>query len=167
MEAQSIPTIRKILYCTDMSKNADYAFAYAVSLASRYDAKITVFHVVEDLSPTRDRLVMNMLGDDKWQELREANRQKVLASLQGELEAFCDRASREIPACPLFTQEVMVRIGNPTEEILKEARKGGHDLVLMGARGHGAFAEAMMGSVSRRVLRRCHTPVLVVRLPEA
>jgi nucleotide-binding universal stress UspA family protein len=36
----------------------------------------------------------------------------------------------------------------------------------MGAHGHGVLADAVMGSVSRRVVRRCKKPVLVIRLPE-
>jgi len=31
--------------------------------------------------------------------------------------------------------------------------------------GQGILAEAMLGSTSRRVLRRCEKPVMVVRLP--
>ena len=39
----------------------------------------------------------------------------------------------------------------------------GYDLVVMGSRGLGMLANVMMGSTSRRVLRRCRKPVLVVR----
>jgi nucleotide-binding universal stress UspA family protein len=52
------------------------------------------------------------------------------------------------------------------EEILREVDASGCDIVVMGTRGHGIMADAMMGSTSRRVLRRCKKPVLVVRLPE-
>ena len=45
-----IPPIKKILYATDLSENARYAFGYAVSLANQYDAKITILHVLEDRS---------------------------------------------------------------------------------------------------------------------
>ena len=40
-----IPEIKKILYTTDLSQNARYAFGYAASLANRYDAGITILHV--------------------------------------------------------------------------------------------------------------------------
>jgi len=52
------------------------------------------------------------------------------------------------------------------EEILQEVEASGCVMVVMGTRGHGILANAMMGSTSRRVLRRCKKPVLVVRLPE-
>ncbi|MGD8285931.1 MAG: universal stress protein [Desulfobacterales bacterium] len=36
----------------------------------------------------------------------------------------------------------------------------------MGAHGQGILTNAVIGSTSRRVVRRCKKPVLVVRLPE-
>ena len=64
-----IPEIKKILYSTDLSENARYAFSYAASLANRYDAGITILHVLEDISPTTDNLVVGILGQEKWDEL--------------------------------------------------------------------------------------------------
>jgi len=52
------------------------------------------------------------------------------------------------------------------DEIVQEAASDVYDMVIMGAHGHGAIAGTVMGSVSRRVLRRCKKPVLLVRLPE-
>jgi len=43
-----LPEIRKILYATDLSENARHAFGYAVSLANRYGAGITIMHVLGD-----------------------------------------------------------------------------------------------------------------------
>ncbi len=40
------------------------------------------------------------------------------------------------------------------------------DMIVMGSHGHGMLADVTMGSTSRRVLRRCSRPVLVVRLPK-
>ncbi|MBW1819113.1 MAG: universal stress protein, partial [Deltaproteobacteria bacterium] len=66
-----IPEIKKILYATDLSENARYAFSYATSLANRYGAGITILHVLQDLSPYRDSLVVNVLGEERWSELRK------------------------------------------------------------------------------------------------
>jgi len=46
-----VPQIKKILYATDLSENARYAFAYAASLANQYGAGVTILHVLEDPSP--------------------------------------------------------------------------------------------------------------------
>jgi nucleotide-binding universal stress UspA family protein len=161
-----IPEIKKILYATDLSKNARYAFSYAASLANRYGARITIFHVLEDLSAYQNSLVINIIGNEKWNELRKNKEQAVLDTIKERLEKFCEDVSRELPACPFITDDIIVKIGNPVEEILQEAEASHCDMVVMGAHGHGVLANAMMGSTSRRVLRRCKKPVLVVRLPE-
>jgi nucleotide-binding universal stress UspA family protein len=161
-----IPEIKKICYATDLSENARYSFGYAVSLANRYGAGITILHVLEDVSAYQDSLVINVIGKQKWEELRKANEQKVLDTIKERLEKFCEDVSRELPACPFITDNIIVKIGNPVEEILEEVEASGCDMVVMGTRGHGILANAMMGSTSRRVLRRCKKPVLVVRLPE-
>ncbi|RLB90070.1 MAG: hypothetical protein DRH10_04760 [Deltaproteobacteria bacterium] len=50
--------------------------------------------------------------------------------------------------------------------IIDERKKASCDLVVMGSRGRGILSGAVLGSTSKRVLRRCDKPVLVVRLPE-
>ena len=161
-----IPEIKKILYTTDLSQNARYAFSYAASLANRYDAGITILHVLEDISTSADSMVINIIGQDKWEELRVRNEKEVLDTIKARLTKFCDDVQTELPSCPFITDSIMVKIGNPVDEILLEVENKGYDMVVMGAHGHGVLAGAIMGSVSRRIVRRCQLPVLVVRLPE-
>ena len=161
-----IPEIKKILYTTDLSENARHAFGYAASLANRYDASVTIFHVLEDISPTADSLAINIIGKKKWEELRGRNEKEVLETIKSRLEKFCEDVQSALPSCPFITENILVKIGNPVDKILEEVENNGYDMVVMGAHGHGVLSDAFMGSVSRRVVRRCKMPVLVVRLPE-
>jgi nucleotide-binding universal stress UspA family protein len=72
----------------------------------------------------------------------------------------------ELPACPFIADDIIVKIGNPVDEILLETEDKSYATVVMGAHGHSTLANALMGSTSRRAVRRCNKPVLVVRLPE-
>jgi len=160
-----IPEIKKILYATDLSENASYAFGYAASLANRYGAGVTFLHVLH-ISPTANSLVSNIIGEENWEVLRETNEKKVIDTIKVRLEKFCEDVSGQLPECPFIIDEIVVKIGNPVEEILNQAEETGCDMIVVGAHGHGIIGGAVMGSVSRRVLRRCKKPVLVVRLPE-
>lgn len=45
-----IPEFRRMLYTTDLSAHARHAFGYASSLVHRYGARITILHVLEQIS---------------------------------------------------------------------------------------------------------------------
>lgn len=160
-----IPEIKSILYTSDLSENARYAFSYAASLANRYGAGITILHVLEDISPTTDSLVVSIIGQEKWNELRGNNEKEVLDTIKSRLTRFCEDVQAELPSCPFITDKIKVTIGQPVDIILREVENNDYDMVVMGAHGHGVLADAIMGSVSRRVVRRCKKPVLIVRLP--
>ena len=162
-----IPDIKKILYATDLSENARYAFGYAVSLANRYDAKITVLHVVEELSSFARSMVEDILGDKRWDEIKMEKQNEIVSDLKIRLQKFCSDVRREQPACPFVIDNTIVLTGHPVDQVVRHAGKMDVDLVIMGSRGKGGLSDVTLGTTSRRVLRRCSKPVLVVRLPES
>ena len=62
-----------------------------------------------------------------------------------------------------FTAEPLCQLGKPAEEIMKVAAKHHADLIVMGAKGLGAIARFLLGSVSTRVVQHANCSVLVVR----
>ena len=59
--------------------------------------------------------------------------------------------------------ETRVLIGDPRHEIVRLAHDSSADLVVVGARGLGAMASALLGSVSLAIARHAACAVLVVR----
>ena len=161
-----IPEIKKILYTTDLSENARYSFGYAASLANRYGAGLTVLYVLEELSPNALAVVSDFLGKEGLKDLKKRNKAKALQSTRNRIETFCDEASEKMPACPFRVDDIIVEIGHPVDRIIRQTEKTGCDMVVMGSRGQGVLAGTVLGSTSRRVLRRCKKPVLIIRLPE-
>jgi nucleotide-binding universal stress UspA family protein len=162
-----IPEIKRVLFATDLSSNARFAFGYAVSLAERYDATITVLHVLEEMTASTKSLVQNIVGSDRWESLRQEKEKQALEIIRQRLNQFCMEMTKAVsPSCAARVDQVLVIVGKPEDEILSLAGGEDYDMVVMGTHGQGVFADAMMGSTARRVVRRCQKPVLVVRLPE-
>jgi nucleotide-binding universal stress UspA family protein len=58
-----------------------------------------------------------------------------------------------------------VREGNTAQVLLEAATRA--DLLVVGSRGHGRFAEAMLGSVGQACVHHAQCPVVIVREPKA
>ena len=161
-----IPEIKKIIYATDLSINASYAFEYAASLAGCFGAGLTVLHVLEELSPNAAAMVGDILGEERWKDLRKKNQDQVIQSIKDRVEKFCDDMEHKLTECSFIVDRVIVEIGHPVDRIIQQAKKNNCDMIVMGYRGQGALKGAILGSTSHRVLRRSEIPVLVVRLPK-
>jgi len=167
--------IKNILYTTDLSESAFFAFAYAASLAGLYGAKLNLLHVIDEI-PDLDEKVIGYVSAAQWKAIRDRNYEEAREALIGKqrtggaiedvLNTFCETHAAGCGDQPVETGTVVVRRGNPVEQILEEAAASKADLIVMGTHGQGTLADAMMGSTARRVLRRSSVPVLVVRLPK-
>ena len=54
-------------------------------------------------------------------------------------------------------------VGNPGETLAEIVEAEKPDLLVMGSHGHGAFAGAMLGSMSARMIARTKVPLLLIR----
>lgn len=160
-----VPEIKKILYATDLSDNARYAFSYAASMADRYDAQVTVLHVLEDVSTAFNMHITSYMGERQWSQLQVEKEGALLDTITERLNDFCSEAREEMDECKFIVEKILTVKGNPAEEILTQAEVNDADVIVMGTRGYGVFKDALMGGTARRVVRRSDKPVMVVRLP--
>ena len=167
--------VKKILYATDLSENARYAFAYAVSLADLYDAGITMIHVLPEVPAMLDQTVIGYISEERWQKIKSEQMDEAKEALIGKkrehlaikeaLHQFSEDIKQQQKGDGFTTDDIIVQRGNPVEEIIKSAQECNCDLIVMGTHGHGTLEDVMLGSTARRVIRRSKVPVLVVRLP--
>jgi len=74
-------------------------------------------------------------------------------------------ATGTVPA-DLPVAKVVAR-GRPADAIVQQARRAGHDLIVMGARGRGDIKSLLLGSVSHHVLHTSPAAVLIVHAPDS
>ncbi|TFG93665.1 MAG: universal stress protein [Syntrophobacterales bacterium] len=157
--------IKKILYATDLSKNAAYAFRFAVDLAKNHDAEIYVLHVIEKLPPSHEAMVEYYLETKD-----KGHHERILAEsielTKKRIAAFRDRECAGEGVVINGNLKIDVLEGYPVDEILKKAKAYDCDVIVMGTHGKGLVSHTLLGSVAERVLRRANKPVIVVPLPD-
>lgn len=161
-----LPQIKNILYATDLSENARYAYNYAASLGQQYGARITILHVIEKLTEQTFLQIHGYVGEAQWKKLQEEKQDELIAKIKGRLSNFCDEISNEVDACTFQVDKIIVKEGIAAYDIIQQAELNDADIIVMGTRGFGMLKDALMGGTARRVVKRSTIPVMVVRLPE-
>ena len=145
--------VKKILFPTDFSETAAYAWEHAATFAKEFEAEVLLLHVQVPLHPTAEAYLTGEQWERMYQETaREATEQMEKLVQEAALEP--DLAKLEL------------RTGIAFEQIIKAAREHGADLIVMGTHGRTGLAHALLGSVAEKVVRKAPCPVLTVRHPE-
>jgi nucleotide-binding universal stress UspA family protein len=136
--------LRRITLATDGSDASAHALEFVLTKfqpdrstgkGGRTPIHVSVIHVMPFL---------------KYPELKEAGHKFIEQSVRKLIQAG-------------FTAEAVCQLGKPAEVIMKVASKHRADLIVMGAKGLGAIARFLLGSVSTQVVQHSQRSVLVVR----
>jgi nucleotide-binding universal stress UspA family protein len=157
-----LPEIKNILYASDLSKNSAFAYRYALSCADKYDAAITIVHIIEDMGPWARSILETYLPEGHKQKVIEES----IGRIKERLQSFCDAHADESPECSMRVRSVLVYEGNPVEEILSQAKKTDADIIFIGSHGKGSSTNPFFGSVAKRVAGLSRIPVVVIPIPE-
>jgi nucleotide-binding universal stress UspA family protein len=138
--------MNRILVATDGSPPSAEAVAFAVDLASEHQSELICVHVV----PAFDVVSRGLDSVAFPHEPSEHDH------------ALLDDAAAVAAEHGIAAATALLR-GQTVEEIMAFADSHDVELIVVGSRGHGAIANALLGSVSRRILRESKRPVLIVR----
>jgi nucleotide-binding universal stress UspA family protein len=141
--------MKKILIAVDGSDSSHEALEFGLDLAAEQDATAVVVHV----APSVDVLPYTgfaVAAPTVPHELCEHDRKPLQEAVEIAAESGVD-------------VEAELLKGNPADEIVAFGDTIDADLIVVGSRGHGTVASALLGSVSRGVLHESRRPVLVVR----
>ncbi len=138
---------KNILLGVDGSEHALHAAKTAADLARSMNSKILRVVVAFEAVPPY---------------LGEPNLQTAISARMKEAESILDEALKAVGEIP---GEIHTEIleGPPAEAILDVADTRKSDLIVMGSRGLGRLAGALLGSQSQKVVRHASCPVLIVR----
>ena len=138
---------QKILVPLDGSEHSGRALETSIQLAKKLDSKLgllTVYSMTGVSAPSPDMAVIAT-------EAAYNSCKKVLAKAEQKVR------SEKIEVETEFAE------GNAVKEIVKKAKEGKFDLIVMGARGLSTFKKILVGSVSEGVIKSAPCPVLIVK----
>jgi nucleotide-binding universal stress UspA family protein len=138
----------KILFASDGSPSAKRAEALLASLRLPDPSTIEVLHV--------DQLF------EEETDLPERELSQLHKMFRADIDKDLTEARRKLGG-PGRDVTTTVIVGRPASEITGTAARMGADLLVIGSRGRGALASAVLGSVAAEVIDHATCPVLVVR----
>lgn len=143
--------LHRLLVAIDGSANAELALTAAITAARRDNATITLITIGPDVTsgpaawsvPVGGTVDQGAVDDDCGKRLKG-----ILARIPADISV-----------------RTLYRRGKPGPEIVKAAKEGDYDAILLGARGVGRVG-ALMGSVSSHVLHHADIAVFVAHAPK-
>lgn len=146
--------IKKILWPTDLSGNAEKAQETVRAMAQKHGAEVHLLYVMEDLG--RHEPWYGDFNQEHIDKIQAWEREKA----EKRLNELCETA---LKGCPAFFKEIA--LGDPAEEILKAVGKIGADAVILAAKGRtGRFA---FGGVADKVVKNASVPVVTVPVDQS
>jgi universal stress protein A len=144
------PKFERILVAVDFSEESRSALACAAEMASKFDASLTLVHVVEPHFGPPEADLPPLSG--------EASDAEEFAEAKLELNALGEQMLG-----PCRVVETTVRAGLAFFEITEAAKALGADLIVVGTHGYTGLKRALLGSTAEKVVRHAPCPVLVAR----
>lgn len=140
----------KILVPLDFSDLGSKALHSAEKLANLFNGSITPFHSYLPLNEVDGgpyMFGMSASSIEDYDEIEDALHDRL-----------SELAKEEVD--PSLVTEPLISIGNPAQSIVEEGKA--FDMIVMTTHGRTGFSRFFLGSVSEKVLRTSHVPVLIV-----
>ena len=139
-----------ILLAVDFSEHGDYVAEKAKSLAYKYQSKLSIIHVLDNIPmPDTNYGTVIALDQDSGYGLLEVEKTKV------------KQLGRDLGVA--IDQQYLVW-GLPKQEIVTFANEQQADLIVLGSHGRHGLA-LLLGSTANAVLHHALCDVMAVRLP--
>jgi nucleotide-binding universal stress UspA family protein len=142
--------IRRILAVSWMTQYCQRTIHYAVSLAAKYGAELSVIHVVDTLWSQGWNLPTMS---------QEESRGKEMERIQSELDNIIGKETKGDVKIKKIIKE-----GDPVEEIMKVIEEEKIDLVILRAHEEGRIERFLVGGSNDAIIRKMPCSVFLVNI---
>ncbi len=140
--------VRKILVAVDFSELTEKLLLTAKILKEKYeDAEIILFHSIEKLPTDYNYWIFIETLEEAIRDLKKQLKEKIDSMASQYLDSY----------------KIVIGEGNPASEIREVARRRRVSLVIVGNNGRTGIEEAILGSTSEKIARKCNIPTLIIK----
>lgn len=141
----------RILFCTDFSENAEFAFDYALDAAVRRPGSVLyLLHVIPE--PDAQFWKTYIYEVDNVDEKAKHDIDERIAK------TYLSRTPESV------NLHVEIRVGKDSDTILQFAEEKNAGLIVMGRRGRSSLSKVLFGNVTEKICRKAQCAVLIVPL---
>jgi nucleotide-binding universal stress UspA family protein len=137
-----------LLVPVDFSDRSDQALAYAITMAQKLQARMTLLHVIY-MPP-----------------LAGANLTTQMTAIEAAAQQAIEKCLQQVRSAGVQGESIVCQ-AIPWQEIVERAKDLHADLIVMGTQGRTGLQHVLLGSVAEKVVRLAPCPVLVARTAEA
>ena len=141
--------ISKILVPIDGSENSMRALEHGFFLCSKLKSSLTILYVIE--IPPFLYIQSQKLVDS------------IMLTLENEAKSILIDGKIQGKKYNIDPDSLFLEGGNIGSIIIDYSEKNSFDFIIIGSKGKGNFKNALLGSVSHRVLHHSKNPVLIVK----
>lgn len=152
--------IKNILVAVDGSENSGRALDFALDLAEKFSASILILNVSESLVRVAFPQESPAMGTTP-QDGNTSTISKDLTIIHDELLIRSVAHAKAVK--PNLTISSMLKVGDPSLEIVNTAKENGFDAIVIGHRGSSKAKELFLGSVSEKVAHLAPCPIIIVK----
>jgi universal stress protein A len=150
-KADAQPVFSRILAPTDFSHRSEVAVEYAVELARKMHAQLTLLHVLPE--PSALDYTMGGFPKGEWDQMKEEAEKNLAEAVTHAKRTFLEVDSKLRTGLDLH------------QEILSAAKEISADLLVLSTHGYTGWKHLLFGSDAEKILEHAPCPILVVRQP--
>lgn len=149
---------KRILIAIAFTPQAQDMLSYAADIAAKLEAEELIAASIINSRDVEAVSTISALGYD-------VDGDNYVKSIKAERGDLLDSYTRNT-AFPAEKIRLVIKVGDPVDELLKIMVKEQVDLIVMGTKGRTNLEYALVGSVAEKIFRRSPVPVLSYRSKE-
>lgn len=147
---KSLKAYNNILVPLDFSEHSQNAISYAKEIASAYDSKLQILHVIEETKHPAFSLSGKSSIFDLVPDIEEQSKNRISEMLS------------QAPGSET-KNNIFIKAGHAAKDIIDFAWENSSDLIVIATHGLTGIEHLLLGSVTEKVVRMAHCPVVTIK----